>query len=124
MRAAIGILIVPATVGPLFQIGALFLRSVAYQRTVVNLAREATGGLKCLSAVRHASEMRLRLEIKQIATRSRSGMNCEQTVMASFMQAVWSSCVPAVAASGDSAMQRSAIASVELVFIAPSLYSV
>ncbi len=43
MRAAIGILIVPATVGTLFQIGALFLRSVACQRTVVNLAREATG---------------------------------------------------------------------------------
>jgi hypothetical protein len=39
MRAAIGILIV----GPLFQIGALFLRSVACQQTVVNLAREATG---------------------------------------------------------------------------------
>jgi hypothetical protein len=38
--------------------------------------------------MRHAGEIWLRLEIKQLATRSRSGMNCEQTVKASFMQAL------------------------------------
>ena len=61
----------------------------------------------------------MELEIKQLATRSRSGINCEQIVMASFMHADWSSCWPAAAGSGASAMQNNNVAGAKLIFMIP-----
>ena len=57
-------------------------------------------GSKCVSAERHAAETLLRLEIRHSATRSRSGINCPQIVMASSMHAIWSPCPPALATPG------------------------
>jgi hypothetical protein len=80
------------------------------QWRTADFAVDAIFGLNCVNAMRHAGEIWLRLEIKQLATRSRSGTNCEQTVKASFMQACWSSCAPALAGADVYAAQHAAIA--------------
>src|SRR6202522_3537784 len=63
--------------------------------------------------------MRLRLAYRHASIRLRSGMNCPQTVKASFMQACRASCAPAVAATGARVRVKSPSASV-VIFIAPS----
>jgi hypothetical protein len=71
------------------KIGFWMRQSDGDQRT--ELAREADGWPQRVIAVRHAAEMRLLFAARHAPTRSRSGMNWPQTVIASFMQALWSS---------------------------------
>ena len=77
------------------------------QWALVNVAGTTVGWLRASTAWQ-ACEMRLRLANRQLSMRPRSGMNCPQTVKASFMHASRSSCAPAIAAIGVKSQTKQA----------------